>query len=116
VSSEGLIVALDLSLRFQVIPERAPEIRKTIGANYVERLLVPYLRNAVRDIVRGYPAMNIVSGAGREEIVSKIEGFLTHNLEPRGIQVEGVLLHEVKLPAGFPESIEAKRGAEPQVR
>jgi regulator of protease activity HflC (stomatin/prohibitin superfamily) len=116
VSSEGLIVALDLSLRFQVIPERAPEIRKTIGANYVERLLVPYLRNAVRDIVRGYPAMNIVSDAGREEIVSKIEAFLTHNLERRGIRVEDVLLHEVKLPPGFPESIEAKRGTEPQVR
>jgi len=116
VSSEGLIVALDLSLRFQVIRERAPEIRKTIGANYVELLLVPYLRNAVRDIVRGYPAMNIVSDAGREEIVSKIEAFLTHNLEPRGIRVEDVLLHEVKLPAGFPESIEAKRGTEPQVR
>jgi hypothetical protein len=99
-----------------MIPERAPDIHKTIGANYVERLLVSYLRNAVRDIVRGYPAMNLVSDVGREEIVSKIEDFPAHNPEPRGIQIEGVMLHEVKSPAGFPESIEARRRTEPRVR
>ena len=39
-SSEGLIVGLETSLLFRVVPERAPEIRKTVGRTYVERLIV----------------------------------------------------------------------------
>ena len=48
-SSEGLIVGLETSLLFQVVSERAPEIRKTVGRIYVDRLIVPYFRNALRD-------------------------------------------------------------------
>jgi len=52
-SSEGLIVGLDTSLLFRVVGADAPEIRKTVGTNFVEKLIVPYFRNAVRDVVSG---------------------------------------------------------------
>ena len=58
-SSEGLIVGLDTSLLFRVLPEKAPQIRKTVGRTYVDRLVVPYFRNALRDVVSGYPVKNI---------------------------------------------------------
>lgn len=115
-SSEGLIVGLDTSLLFRVVPEHAPTIRKTVGRNYMEILVVPYLRNAVRDVVSGYPVKNIYSESGRKEIAAKIKGFLTENLESRGVRVEDVLLRDVKLPARFRESIEAKLTAEQAVQ
>jgi regulator of protease activity HflC (stomatin/prohibitin superfamily) len=115
-SSEGLIVGLDTSLLFRVLATDAPEIRKTIGWNYVELLVVPYFRNAVRDVVSGYQVKNIYSEVGRKEIASKIKGFLTENLEPRGIRVEDVLLRDVKLPERFRDSIEAKLTSEQQVQ
>jgi regulator of protease activity HflC (stomatin/prohibitin superfamily) len=111
-----LIVGLDTSLLFRVLATDAPEIRKTIGWNYVELLVVPYFRNAVRDVVSGYQVKNIYSEVGRKEIASKIKGFLTENLEPRGIRVEDVLLRDVKLPERFRDSIEAKLTAEQQVQ
>lgn len=115
-SSEGLIVGLDTSLLFQVQPTEAPRIRKTVGWNYVDRLIIPYFRNAVRDVVSGYPVKNIYSESGRREIASKIKGFLEDNLEPRGITVVDVLLRDVKLPEKFRESIEAKLTAEQKVQ
>ena len=115
-SSEGLIVGLDTSLLFRVLGDEAPNIRKTVGRNVVEKLIVPYFRNAVRDVVSGYPVKNIYSEAGRKEIAGKINAFLTANLEPRGIRVEDVLLRDVKLPNRFRESIEAKLTAEQQVQ
>jgi regulator of protease activity HflC (stomatin/prohibitin superfamily) len=115
-SSEGLIVGLDTSLLFRVVGEQAPQIRQTVGWNYVDVLVVPYFRNAVRDVVSGYQVKNIYAEAGRKEIAGKIKGFLTANLEPRGIRVEDVLLRDVKLPARFRESIEAKLTAEQQVQ
>jgi regulator of protease activity HflC (stomatin/prohibitin superfamily) len=115
-SSEGLIVGLETSLLFQVMPEKAPQIRKTVGWNYVDRLVVPYFRNALRDVVSGYPVKNIYGEQGRKEIAGKMRGFLRENLEPRGIEVVDVLLRDVQLPARFKESIEAKLTAEQRVQ
>ena len=117
-SSEGLIVGLDTSLLFQVTSKDAPQIRKTVGTQrmVIERLVIPYFRNAVRDVVAGYPVKNIYAETGRKEIARKIHEFLKENLEPRGIQVVDVLLRDVKLPQRFKESIEAKLTAEQRVQ
>jgi len=115
-SEEGLIVGLDTSLLFQVTPSEAPRIRKTVGMEYQRQLIIPYFRNAVRDVVSGYPVRNIYSATGRKEIARKIDEFLTENLEPRGIEVVDVLLRDVQLPARFKESIEAKLTAEQKVQ
>ena len=115
-SSEGLIIGLDTSLLFKVIGDQAPTIRKKVGRNYREILVIPYMRNAVRDVVSGYPVKNIYTETGRKEIAGKIRGFLEANLEPSGIQVVDVLLRDIKLPTRFRESIEAKLTAEQQVQ
>ena len=115
-SSEGLIVGLETSLLFQVVPERAPQIRKTVGRAYVERLIVPYFRNALRDVVSGYPVKKIYAEVGRKEIAQKIRAFLVETLEPRGIRIVDVLLRDVKLPQRFKESIEVKLTAEQRVQ
>jgi len=115
-SSEGLIVGLDSSLLFRVRPEDAPTIRKTIGWNYMERLVIPYFRNGLRDVVSGYQVKNIYAEVGRREIAGKLREFLEKNLEPRGIEVVDVLLRDVKLPQRFRDSIEAKLTAEQKVQ
>jgi len=117
-SSEGLIVGLDTSLLFQVEPAQAPQLRKTVGTErvYYQNLILPYFRNAVRDIVAGYQVKNIYAEAGRAEIAAKIKQRLVDNLEPRGILVVDVLLRDVQLPQRFRESIEAKLTAEQRVQ
>ncbi len=115
-SSEGLIIGLDTSLLYKVIGDQAPTIRKKVGRNYREILVIPYMRNAVRDVVSGYPVKQIYTETGRKEIAGKIRGFLETNLEPNGIQVVDVLLRDIKLPQRFRESIEAKLTAEQQVQ
>jgi regulator of protease activity HflC (stomatin/prohibitin superfamily) len=115
-SSEGLIVGLESSLLFQVEPEQAPTIRKTIGLNYIEQLVVPYFRNGLRDVVSGYQVKDIYSEKGRRLIASQLRDFLTANLATRGIRVVDVLLRDVKLPEKFRESIELKLTAEQRVQ
>jgi prohibitin 1 len=117
-SSEGLIVGLDTSLLFQVTAKDAPKIRKTVGDQrmVIERLIVPYFRNAVRDVVAGYPVKNIYAEQGRKEIAAKIRDYLRENLGPRGIEVVDVLLRDIQLPQRFKESIEAKLTAEQRVQ
>ncbi|MEN8181547.1 MAG: prohibitin family protein [Myxococcota bacterium] len=117
-SSEGLIVGLDVSLLFQIEPEKSPVLRKTVGTSRAveEQLVIPYLRNGVRDVVSGYPVKNIYSEVGRKEIADRLRQYLKENLEPRGIRIVDVLLRDVQLPERFRESIEAKLTAEQRVQ
>jgi regulator of protease activity HflC (stomatin/prohibitin superfamily) len=115
-SSEGLIVGLDTSLLFQVQAASAPEIRKTIGWNYVDRLIIPYFRSALRDVVAGYPVKDIYADKGRREISAAVKESLIGSLQSRGIEIVDVLLRDVKLPERFKESIEAKLTAEQRVQ
>ncbi len=115
-SSEGLIVGLETSLLFQVVPQEAPEIRQTIGVRYVETLIKPYFRSALRDVVSAYPVRNIYAAEGRKQIAAQILGFLKENMEPRGILIVDVLLRDVQLPSRFKDSIEAKLTAEQRVQ
>jgi len=111
-SSEGLIVGLDTSMLFKVKSTAAPTIRKTIGTNYSDVLLIPYFRNAVRDVVSGYQVKNIYSEQGRKQIAAKVKTSLTESLGPNGIEVVDILLRDVQLPNKFKQSIEAKLTAE----
>ena len=115
-SSEGLIVGLDTSLQFRVLPDHAPTIRKTIGWDYMNNLILPVFRSSLRDVVAGYPVKRVYAEQGRKEITANIMSVLKKKLEPRGIVVVDVLLRDVKLPARFKESIEAKLTAEQRVQ
>jgi len=117
-SSEGLIVGLDTSLLFRIRADMAPKLRKTVGRSneVIDQLVLTYFRNAVRDVVSGYPVKNIYTEQGRKEIAERMQAFLVENLEPRGIEIVDVLLRDVKLPERFRQSIEAKLTAEQRVQ
>ncbi|MBI4313732.1 MAG: prohibitin family protein [Candidatus Omnitrophica bacterium] len=107
-SSEGLISALDISVLYNIPAENAPLVRKMIGRDYREKVLEPYVRESIRNVVSGYMVKALFSEAGRAEIGQKMLAFLREKLEPRGIIIQDVLLRDVKLPQAFAASIEVK--------
>ena len=111
-SSEGLISQLDVSVLYNVPSDRAVAVRKTIGANYRETILEPYIREAIRNVVSGYAVKALFSDAGRKEIGENILKFLRAKLDERGVVVQDVLLRDVRLPPSFAQSIELKLRAE----
>jgi regulator of protease activity HflC (stomatin/prohibitin superfamily) len=111
-SSEGLISQLDVTVLYNVPADQAVRVRKTIGANYRNTILDPYIREAIRNVVSGYGIKSLFSDAGRKEIGENILAFLKSKLDERGIYVQDVLLRDVRLPQSFAQSIEAKLRAE----
>ena len=111
-SSEGLISQLDVSVIYNVPNDQAVRVRKTIGRNYRETILEPYVREAIRNVVSGYAVKALFSDAGRKEIGENILKFLKSKLDQRGIFVQDVLLRDVRLPPTFAQSIEQKLRAE----
>lgn len=111
-SSEGLISTLDVSVLYSVDKQDVIKVRKTVGRDYRETILEPYIREAIRNVVSGYPVKALYSDVGRKEIGVKIFQFLTEKLGERGIRIQDVLLRDVRLPGSFAQSIEMKLRAE----
>lgn len=107
-SSEGLISTLDVSILYNIPIDEAVKVRKTIGRNFRETVLEPYIREAIRNIISGYEVKALYSEQSRKEIGEKISAFLKEKLQPRGIVIQDVLLRDVRLPAAFAQSIEVK--------
>jgi len=110
-SNEGLILALDTSLLFRLDRSKAAYVYQTMGEPYVEKVVEPTLRAAIRAATSAHSANALYTNA-RELVQAQIQDELTKELAPRGVIVENVLLRDVQLPAMLKGSIEAKQQAE----
>ncbi len=110
-SDEGLVMTLDTSLLFRLNPERAADVYQKIGPSYVDVVVEPNMRSAIRAITAEHSASALYTG-GREEVAQKIYDELVKQLGGRGVEVQSVLLRDIQLPAMLKSSIEAKQQAE----
>lgn len=107
-SSEGLIITLDVSILYRLESTGVAELRKSVNKNFKETLIIPYMRNEIRDTVSGYEAKTIYSQEGRKEVAMKVQQNLEEKLSGRGIIIEDVLLRDIQLPEKVTQAIELK--------
>lgn len=110
-SNEGLVMNLDTSLVFHLNPEKAAQVYEKLGPRYVDAIVEPTLRSAVREATASHSANALYSSA-RQEVQNQIRAALKRDLGPRGIEVEEVLLRDIQLPQALKSSIELKQQAE----
>ena len=110
-SKEGLTVQLEISTLFHLDPDKAAEVYKSIGPNYIEIILEPQFRSVVRGVTAGYEAKALYTSE-REMLAGIIQKDLQHLVGPRGVTVEASPLRRVGLPGGLTQAIEEKLRAE----
>lgn len=115
LTKEGLKVALDMTVLYHLVEDKASDVYRTIGLNYDEKIIRPEVRSAIREVIALYEAKDIYSEK-REEAVGKIEQILKDSLSPRGIELESVLLRNVQLPQMLAQGIEEKLTAEQEAQ
>jgi len=110
-SNEGLIITMDTSLLFHLDPDKAAEVFRRLGPKYVDVVVEPTLRSAIREATASHSGNTLYSGE-REQVARQISDQLKQELQSRGVIVEAVLLRDIQLPEALKQSIEAKQQAE----
>ena len=110
-SKEGLSVELEISLLYSLSFENANKIYKTVGEDYVEKILTPQFRSVVRGVTAKYEARALYT-AEREQLSREMETELSKLVGPRGITLEAAPLRQIILPPGLTISIEEKLKSE----
>jgi prohibitin 1 len=110
-SKEGLTIDLEISLLYRLSFKDANKIYKSVGEDYVDKILIPQFRSVVRGVTADYEAKALYT-AQREALAKKIETDLSKLVNPRGIVIEAAPLRKITLPSGLTASIEEKLKAE----
>ena len=111
LTADGLEVVIDLSVLYHIIPEKAPDILRTIGKNIKDVIVRPVSRTKIRDNAVFYDAVALYSSK-REEFQQKIFQSIEKEFADRGIVLENLLIRNIQLPESVKQTIESKINAE----
>jgi prohibitin 1 len=112
-SKEGLTVSLDASVQFRLDPDKAYEIYKDVGDDYVAVLVDPQFRSVCGTVTAEYDATALYTSQ-RARAGQRITEQLRQKLEPRGITVQDVRFQSLTLPKRVVTAIEERLNIEVQ--
>ena len=110
LTSEGLMVRLDVTVWYKLMPEGAAEVYSTLGTQYVDKIVRPAARTSIRNVISNYKVEDIYT-QNRESVSIEISENLRSAVKDRKVEIERVLLRDVKLPDKVQNEINAKMAA-----
>ena len=89
----------------------ATKVVEEVGLNYEDVVILSVFRSAAADVCSRFLAKDMYT-AGRLEIEKQIRAQMETILQPRGFEIENVLMKSIQLPNGLVQAIEDKLEAE----
>jgi regulator of protease activity HflC (stomatin/prohibitin superfamily) len=114
LSSNGLTIGMDISIRWRPDADSLPRLHQTYGTAYAEKLVLPELRSAVREVVGRYTPEELYS-TRRTELQTNVLERVATAVDGEYVDVEAVLIRDVRLPAQIRSAIENKLEEEQRV-
>jgi regulator of protease activity HflC (stomatin/prohibitin superfamily) len=111
LSSNGLSIRVDSSLRFRPKIEELYELQTEIGPDYDQKVIGPVVRSEARKVFGRYQPEEIYS-TKREEIERQIYDEVLKALEGKHVIVEAILVRDVELPEAIRNAIADKLAEE----
>lgn len=107
LSSNGLDIAIDVSIRYRPIEDKIGYLHDQIGKNYNEKIIIPELRSSTREVIGNYKPEELYSSS-REKIQDKIYQKTKDVLDDNYIDVDALLIRSIQLPNQIKRAIERK--------
>lgn len=114
-TSDGQTVKVDVTVLFRIDADKAPQLYRTLGYNYIDKIIRPFSRSEIRMVISRYAAPEIYSEK-RQEAETVMTKELTEMLKDKDIIVDKVLLRSVNFTAEYSKAIEQKVIAEQKVK
>lgn len=112
LASNGLTVQLDVTVWYRLDETKASWVYRNIGPDFVEKIVRPSIRTALRDGASRFTASELYSSEGRNDYTEQVDSLLDAAFEGKGVIRERVLLRRVKLPDVVMAAIEQKLAEE----
>lgn len=111
LDKNGLTLNVDVFVRYNPVFDKIGYLHEAIGPEYVNRIVVPEVRSAVRRIMGKYSAEEIYSTL-RAKVEQEIYDETEIVLLQKDIYMQTLLIRSVKLPDQLKQAIETKLQSE----
>lgn len=107
LDKNGLSINVDVTLRFNPIYDQVGYLHENFGSNYVNSLVIPEVRSAVRQVMGRFTAEEIYS-TKRGEVESMIKTETEKTLQQNNCDMKALLIRSINLPDQIRTAIENK--------
>jgi regulator of protease activity HflC (stomatin/prohibitin superfamily) len=114
-TNDGQQVKIDATVIFRINADHASEVYKTIGLDYIEKIIRPFTRSQIRMVISRYTAPAIYSEK-RQEAESVMTDELSKLVADKNIIIDKVLLRAVYFSPEYARAIEEKAVAEQRIK
>ncbi|MEM9846329.1 MAG: prohibitin family protein [Bacteroidota bacterium] len=111
LSSNGLNISVDVTIRFHPSYEGIGDLHEKFGEGYRESLVRPEVRSAVREVVGRFTPEELYS-TKRDQVQTMIQEDLEKIMERNYLVLKAVLIRDIELPDKVKMAIEDKLEAE----
>ena len=108
-SSDIQQVSLTVSINYNVTPEAANTLYKTISGDYYATLIAPRINENVKVVVSNYTAEKLIGS--REVLSAEVLDLMKKDLEPYGITASAISIENIDFTDAFESAVEAKQVA-----
>jgi regulator of protease activity HflC (stomatin/prohibitin superfamily) len=106
-SSKDLqVVTTEVTLNYQLTPSQAGEIYRNLRRDYENRVIQPYIQEAVKSTTASYNAEELITQ--RPAVKNALQDLLSERLAPLGIAVVQLSITDFQFSGAFQQAIEAK--------
>lgn len=111
LSSNGLNISVDVTTRINPNFGQIGNLHETFGRDYMEQLVRPEVRAAVRQVIGKFTPEELYS-TKRDEVQTLITESLEAVLDQNYIELRAILIRDIELPEKVKTAIEEKLEAE----
>ena len=105
LSSNGLNIRVDVTVRAHPSFDKIPELHETFGKDFIQSLIRPEVRSSVRKIIGRFTPEELYS-TRREEVQTLIQKDLEVTLSKNYVNLRAALIREISLPEKVRTAIE----------
>lgn len=102
-------VGTEVTLNYHTNPERVADVYQKLRRDYVQRVIVPALREGTKIATAQYDAEQLIQA--RPKVKAEIEQYVTATLARYGLVVDGIAITNFAFNPEFNKAIEAKQVA-----
>ncbi len=106
LSSNGLTLNIRASVRFRPIVKELPSLQEEVGPEYIERVVIHQTQSIIRKVIGVYAPDQIYGSQGN--ILQNVVFTAQAELRARHIELDDLLIREVRLPPKMANAIENK--------
>ena len=111
LTRDGLVVNIDWSVRYHPSREVLPELHRTIGPDYAQRVILPEMVSALREIIGNNSAAEVYA-SDEDTLLSAIRRRALEKMTRYSIDLDAFLIQRLDIPDELEKAIIDKQTKE----